>query len=104
MQNPNNFRQSAVHSDGEGGIIIETRQDITDILEQNKKEYNSYDERAKWSDNLFGNKVASIPMTVIDDLNKQGIMRGFAVLDEKRFKAWLNERDNRVFRTRTGVV
>lgn len=43
-------------------------------------------------------------MTVIDDLNHQGIMRGFAVLDEKRFKAWLNERDNRVFRTRTGVV
>jgi hypothetical protein len=104
MQNPVNFRKSAVHSDGEGGIIIETCQDITDILEQNKKEYNSYDERAKWSDNLFGNKVASIPMTVIDDLNKQGIMRGFAVLDEKRFKAWLNERDNRVFRTRTGVV
>ena len=104
MQNPVNFRKSAVHSDGEGGIIIETRQDITDILEQNKKEYNSYDERAKWSDNLFGNKVASIPMTVIDDLNKEGIMRGFAVLDEKRFKAWLNERDNRVFRTRTGVV
>jgi len=41
---------------------------------------------------------------VIDDLNHKGIMRGFAVLDEKRFKAWLNERDNRVFRTRTGVV
>jgi hypothetical protein len=104
MQNPVNFRQSAVHSDGDGGIIIETRQDISDILEQNKKEYNSFDERARWSDHVFGNKVASIPMTVIDDLNKQGIMRGFAVLDEKRFKAWLNERDNRVFRTRTGVV
>jgi hypothetical protein len=99
-----NFRQSAVHADGDGGIIIETRQDISAILEQNKKEYNSYDERARWSDHVFGNKVASIPMTVIDELNKQGIMRGFAVLDEKRFKAWLNERDNRVFRTRTGVV
>jgi hypothetical protein len=104
MQNPVNFRKTAVHSDGDGGIIIQTVQDITDILEQNKKEYNSYDERAKWSDELFGNKIASIPMTVIDELNKQGIMRGFAVLDEKRFKAWLNERDNRVFRTRTGVV
>ena len=104
MQNPVNFRQSAVHADGDGGIVIETRQDISDILEQNKKEYNFFDERAKWSDELFGNKVASIPMTVIDDLNKQGIMRGFAILDEKRFKAWLNERDNRVFRTRTGVV
>jgi hypothetical protein len=104
MQNPIKFRESTVHSDGDGGIIIETKQDISDILEQNKKEYNSYDERARWSDHVFGNKVASIPMTVIDELNKQGIMRGFAVLDEKRFKAWLNERDNRVFRTRTGVV
>ena len=104
MQNPVKFRDSTVHADGDGGIVIETKQDISDILEQNKKEYNSYDERAKWSDHLFGNKVASIPLTVIDDLNAKGIMRGFAVLDEKRFKAWLNERDNRVFRTRTGVV
>lgn len=99
-----NFRQTAVHADGDGGIIIETRQDISAILEQNKKEYNSFDERAKWSDELLGNKIASIPMTVIDDLNKQGIMRGFHIVDEKRMKAWLNERDNRVFRTRTGVV
>ncbi len=86
-----NFRQTAVHADGEGGIIIQTRQDVSDIVEQNKKEYNSYDERSRWSDQLFGNKVASIPMTVIDDLNKAGIMRGFAVLDDKRFALWLND-------------
>jgi len=104
MQNPVNFRQSAVHADGEGGIIIQTRQDVSAIVEQNKKEYNSFDERARWSDNLFGNKVASIPMTVIDDLNKQGIMRGYAVLDEKRFAAFLNDPMNRAWRTRTGVV
>ena len=104
MQNPVKFRDTAVHKDGDGGIIIETKQDISSILEQNQKEYNSFDERARWSDHLFGNKVASIPMTVIDDLNAKGIMRGFAIIDEKRFKAWLNERDNRVFRTRTGVV
>jgi hypothetical protein len=53
---------------------------------------------------LFGNKVASIPMTVIDDLNKVGIMRGFAILDDKRFAAWLNDPMNRAWRTRTGVV
>ena len=99
-----NFRQTAVHADGEGGIVIQTRQDVTDIVEQNKKEYNSYDERARWSDQLFGNKVASIPMTVIDDLNKAGIMRGFAVLDDKRFALWLNDPMNRAWRTRTGVV
>ena len=62
-----NIRQTAVHADGEGGIVIQTRQDVSDIVEQNKKEYNSFDERARWSDQLFGNKVASIPMTVIDD-------------------------------------
>lgn len=99
-----NFRQTAVHADGEGGIVIQTRQDVTDIMEQNKKEFNSFDERAKWSDQLFGNKVASIPMTVIDDLNKQGIMRGFAVLDDKRFAMWLNDPMNRAWRTRTGKV
>jgi hypothetical protein len=99
-----NFRQTAVHADGEGGIVIQTRQDVSDIVEQNKKEYNSYDERARWSDQLFGNKVASIPMTVIDDLNKAGIMRGFAVLDDKRFAVWLNDPMNRAWRTRTGVV
>jgi hypothetical protein len=99
-----NIRQTAVHADGEGGIVIQTRQDVSDIVEQNKKEYNSYDERARWSDQLFGNKVASIPMTVIDDLNKAGIMRGFAVLDDKRFASWLNDPMNRAWRTRTGVV
>ena len=104
MQNPVKFRDSVVHSDGDGGIVIETRQDVTGIIEQNKKEYNSFDERARWSDNLFGNKVASIPMTVIDDLNKAGIMRGYAVLDEKRFAAFLNDPMNRAWRTRTGVV
>ena len=104
MQNPNNFRQTAVHADGEGGIIIQTRQDVSDIIEQNKKEYNLYDERARWSDQLFGNKVASIPLTVIDDLNKEGIMRGYAVVDEKRFAVWLNDPMNRAWRTRTGVV
>ena len=49
-------------------------------------------------------KIASLPMVVIDDLNKKGIMRGFAVMDQKRFKAFLNDPDNRFFRTRPGEV
>jgi hypothetical protein len=100
----NQFRQSVAHADGEGGIIVETRQDITANIEQNLKEFNSYDERARWSDDMFGNKVASIPLTVIDDLNAKGIMRGFAVVDEKKFKEFLNNPDNRFFRTRPGRV
>ena len=98
------FRKTVAHADGDGGIVIETRQDVTANIEQNLKEFNSYDERAKWSDDMFGNKVASIPLTVIDDLNAKGIMRGFAVVDEKQFKVWLNSPDNRFFRTRPGRV
>lgn len=103
MENPQ-FRKTVAHADGEGGLIIQTVQDVSGIVEANKKEFNTYDERTKWSDHAFGNKVASIPLTVIDDLNKQGIMRGFAVIDQKRFRHWLNEPDNRAFRTRPGVV
>ena len=40
----------------------------------------------KWSDELFGNKVASIPFTAVDILNKQGIMKGF---EDTRPKAFL---------------
>jgi hypothetical protein len=98
------FRQSVAHADGDGGIIIESRQDISGNIEQNRKEFNSFDERAKWSDDMFGNKVASIPLTVIDDLNAKGIMRGFAVVDQTRMKQWLNSPDNRYFRTRPGQV
>ena len=100
----NEFRKSVAHADGEGGIVIETRQDVTANIEQNLKEFNSYDERAKWSDDMFGNKIASIPLTVIDDLNAKGIMRGFAIVDQKRMKQWLNSPDNRFFRTRPGKV
>ena len=98
------FRKTVAHADGEGGLIIQTVQDVSGIVEANKKEFNKYDERAKWSDDPYGNKVASIPLTVIDDLNKLGIMRWFTVLDEKRFRHWLNQRDNQAFRTRPGVI
>ena len=98
------IRTSTAHADGGGGVVIATTQDVTDIVEDNKRHFNSYDERARWSGEIFGNRVAAIPLTVIDDLNKQGIMRGFHVLDQARFKAWLNESDNRAFRTRPGRV
>ena len=59
------FRKSVAHADGEGGLIIQTVQDVSGIIEANKKEFNSYDERARWSENPFGNKVASIPLTAV---------------------------------------
>jgi len=79
-------------------ITVKQEQDVSALIEQNKKEYNNAD--SKWSDELFGNKVASIPFTAIDKLNKEGIMKGFTVLDQKRFFAWLNNPENLFFRTK----
>jgi hypothetical protein len=87
--------------DGEGGLIITTTQDCTDIIENNKAQYAQTDERKKYGD---WDKVASIPLAVFQDLNKLGICQGFAVTDQKKFKEWLNNPENRYFRTRPGRV
>ena len=97
-----NIRTQTVHNADNGDIVIATTQDVTDILEKNKQEYNLT--TTKWGNDIFDNKIASIPLTVIDDLNKVGIMRGFAVIDQKKFRAWLNNPDNRFFRTKQGRV
>ncbi len=94
-------RKQIAHDDGEGGLVIETAQDVSGIIEANKAEYNSVDYGARWGDFT---KVATIPFTVIDALNKQGIMKGFEVKDTAAFKRWLNDPENRFFRTRPGVV
>jgi xylose isomerase len=85
-------------------LIIAKSQDITGILEMNKREYAAQDERKTWGNDAFSNKVASIPLTVFSELEKQGITRGFAVIDKKRFNEWLNNPDNRAFRTRAGRI
>jgi hypothetical protein len=85
-------------------LVIVKSQNISAILEMNKREYAAQDERKTWGDDAFSNKVASIPLTVFSDLEKLGITRGFAVIDKKRFHAWLNDPDNRAFRTRAGKI
>jgi len=88
-------------ADGEGGLIITTTQDCTDIIENNKAQYAQTDERTRYGD---WDKVASIPLAVFQDLNTLGICKGFAVTDQKKFKEWLNNPENRYFRTRPGRV
>ena len=85
------------HAAGDGQWHIEKVQDVEDIAEAAKARFNNTDERAKWGNGMT--HVATIPNVVYWQLEKQGITR-----DAKAFKRWLNERDNRVFRTRPGRV
>lgn len=83
-------------SSSEDGFAIQTTQDVTAIIESNKKQLFSVDRHqphGEWS------KVASLPLTVYHQLKTEGVID-----DPKRFKKWLNDKDNRYFRTRQGKI
>ena len=86
--------------ESDDGIILETRQDVSQIVEANKRQMN---ESSRKFDEVITH-VARLPLTVIDDLNHKGVMRGFQVLDQKAFKTFLNHPDNRFFRTHSGRI
>lgn len=75
---------------------IQTQQDVTAIIEENKDEFAQVDERARWGE---FNRVASIPLSVYYEMKKQGKLE-----DQAYMKRWLNDPDNRHFRVRPGEV
>jgi len=95
-----NNKTTSVDLNSNDEITIKQEQNVTALIDQNKKDYNNAE--SKWSDKLMGNRVASIPFAAIDKLNKMKIMKGYNVLDQKRFFAWLNDPDNLYFRTKPG--
>ena len=76
--------------------LLKQTQDCTKIVEANKREFNG--EHRRHGDGI-GRKVASIPLDIWMSLQKQGITR-----DRKAFRRWLNDPDNRAFRTSPGIV
>lgn len=75
---------------------IQTQQDVTAIIEENKQEYAQVDERARWGE---WSRVASIPMSIYFQLKAEGKLD-----DQEYMKKWLNDSDNQYFRTRSGEV
>jgi hypothetical protein len=88
-----NFHYDSLDEDA---FTIETVQDVEPVLELNKAQYNSVNERTQMGDVAH---VARIPLVIWQDLVKRGIAN-----DEARLKAWLNDPDNRFMRTRPGRV
>lgn len=78
-------------------IVHSVEQDVTDIVEANKARFADVDERAPMTGEMH--LVASIPMSIYNDLMQKGI-----IYDQKALSKWLNDPDNRVFRVRPGRV
>lgn len=73
---------------------ITAEQDVQSVIEQNKQLRNEDTGRyGEWT------RVAQIPMVVFLDLQKKGILT-----DQAALKRWLNDPDNRFFRTKEGTV
>lgn len=74
-------------------MAIETVQDVELIKKYATARFNDVDERAPWMDNW--NHVAWIPLIFLQT-NPE------LMYDNKALKKWLNDPDNRCFRTRPG--
>ena len=81
-----------------GDIGLETKQDVTAVIESTKGAFNQTDERKPWKGDVH--KVASIPKIIYEELAK----KSHNFKDQRVIRKWLNGKDNRVFRTRPGRV
>jgi hypothetical protein len=77
-------------------VAIETVQDVTALVEANRAEYDEYTSLDRYGDMR---RVASIPIALYFDLKRQGIAE-----DPEAMRRWLNDPDNRFFRTSPGTV
>lgn len=91
------------HTDNDGNYAIETRQDVTDVLETNKALHAMTDERARWSDAGAGTLIGSIPMSVYTQLQRDGVIDAEGgVHDDARLLKWLSDPEHKYFRARPG--
>lgn len=89
-------KQRAFYDETEDKLVVQSQQDTAPILENNKIARNEFDVLHN-SDIKHANgwtKVAEIPNIVIDQLMREGRWT-----DRKAMKKWLNDPDNKMFRT-----
>ena len=78
-------------------FTINTHQDCEPILEENKKAYNNYGDKLPSGKSGDGLRVASIPLNVWQKWRKE--TNGAIERDSNLLKKYLNDPDNKYFRT-----
>ncbi len=90
------------YDDVNGGFFIETRQNVAPLIEYNKALYNASEKSTRYGELA---EVARIPNVVLMDLAKQQIVTPAGrILDDKKYRQFLNDPANQCFRTRRGRV
>lgn len=80
--------------------VVESKVDVTDIVEQNKAEFAATDEHTRWGKpGEVWAKVASIPNHIYFSLLRKGIVDPN---DDTSLLRWIQNRDNMAWRSRPG--
>ena len=94
IENDGNITTEAHYDNIEDKLIINTVQEVEPVIEQNRRDFN--DAPARHGEFT---RVASIPLVVVHMLMRKGIWG-----DRVAMKRWLNDPENKYFRTRPGTV
>lgn len=86
----------------EDRLYIKRTQDVEPIIEANKAQYNNSDKRHR-SETM--NHVARIPMIMIEKWARDhGIKFEEVLNNDELMRRFLNDPDNRFFRTKPGTI
>ena len=91
--NPTTRRSTTIEIDSETGLpVIVQTQDLKPIIEANKRQAADFDPHRRNPHDTT--HVARIPMVIWQRLMRTGVAK-----DEQALNRWLDDPDNRVFRT-----
>ena len=90
-------RRTDIHEHNDGSVTFDTVQDVEPILEYNKMMMNEYGDKLTPGKRGTWHKVASVPVTVWEQwlLDTDNAIQK----DKKLLNKYLNDPDNRFFRT-----
>ena len=86
----------------DGVPIIKRTQDVRGILEQCARERSAFDPHAVRRNAAGIRPYIKLPWIVIQQLEARGIMKGTRVIDQKRFREFVNSSEVRNLRTDDG--
>jgi hypothetical protein len=83
------------HENSDGGIVLETQQNVEDVVDDCKARMNLHNSKAnqKFKGDGF-HRVGQIPLVIVVQLMREGIWH-----DDEALLKWLDDRDNEVFKT-----
>ena len=87
----------------DGVPVIRRTQDVRPILEQNARERAAFDPTAHRRNPARMRPLIRLPWVVIQQLEAMGIMKGTRVIDEKRFRDFVNDSQVRHLRLDDGA-